>query len=535
VADPQLVIVAKLTCSDDLKMHVGLAQLLTLPNLRFALVLSFPNTSIANIARAQARREQWHGVVRIMDVVQCQQMLAAQAADTPLVVFSGPAILNPRCLDEMTLVRHPWLLLPERNKDGSPFQTFHYGTGFIGRAGDYAAWEAEPEIVTDAVALGQAIDREPADLGFSGRKNDLPAKGRWPKTIFPIEMEHSGERSIDLADVGSGDELVLRTIRDPLPTVVIERQSARLNLSDETLAIRLPGHLLTTAPKIARLELYKANGRVQATNLLLRTRPQQLRPWMLSAFLNRGGGGNPVIRAFAEGVGCRLSYAEDEPERLSDIPVVWGVLRDSARILSQAQKQSIYFFYIDHAYFDRGHGKSYRISRNRYEAGPVRKSTGQRLKHLDIHLEPWRKSGHEILVCPPTDYFVEAHDCSDWLETTLQALRGLTERPIVIREKPQPGTDALPLRDALQSAHALVTHSSNVAIEAACLGTPVFVNPASAAAPVGQTDLALIETPVYPDREPWLAHLADNQFSIDEIRAGEAWRMLLELEETDFV
>ena len=84
-------------------------------------------------------------------------------------------------------------------------------------------------------------------------------------------------------------------------------------------------------------------------------------------------------------------------------------------------------------------------------------------------------------------------------------------------------------------AHALVTHSSNVAIEAACLGTPVFVAPTSAAAPVGRVDLADIEMPIYPDREPWLAHLAYNQFSFEEIRSGEAWRMLLELEERDFV
>jgi hypothetical protein len=101
--------------------------------------------------------------------------------------------------------------------------------------------------------------------------------------------------------------------------------------------------------------------------------------------------------------------------------------------------------------------------------------------------------------------------------------------------KPQPGETALPLEEALQGAHALVTHSSNVAIEAACLGTPVFVDPASAAAPVGLTDLGQIESPVYPDREPWLSHLAYNQFTFEEIGDGRAWRMLMELEERDLV
>jgi hypothetical protein len=148
-------------------------------------------------------------------------------------------------------------------------------------------------------------------------------------------------------------------------------------------------------------------------------------------------------------------------------------------------------------------------------------------------LLPWRQSGREIIVCPPTAYFMRAHACEGWLERTLETLAKLTDRPIVVREKPKPGEQAVPLPEALRTAHALVTHSSNVAIEAVCLGTPVFVAPTSAAAPVGRTDLESIEEPAYPDRQEWLAHLAYNQFSFEEIRDGRAWRMLLELEERE--
>ncbi len=247
-----------------------------------------------------------------------------------------------------------------------------------------------------------------------------------------------------------------------------------------------------------------------------------------------GGGGNPVARAFATGTGCRLAYAEEEPEVLRDIPVVWGVLRGSDRILAQAQFQGLHFFYIDHAYFDRGHGHSYRITRNRYEAGNVRKVRDDRLKRLNLDVPPWRKNGRGIIVCPPTEYFMAAHGCPDWLETTLATLRLETDRPIIVREKPKPGEANIPLPQALQDAHALVTHSSNVAIEAACLGTPVFVSPTSAAAPIGQTDIGLIETPRYPKRDGWLAHLAYSQYSIDEIRDGTAWKLLKYLEECEF-
>jgi hypothetical protein len=120
------------------------------------------------------------------------------------------------------------------------------------------------------------------------------------------------------------------------------------------------------------------------------------------------------------------------------------------------------------------------------------------------------------------------------LERTLAELKRHTDRPIVVRAKPQPGETAVPLERALAEAHALVTHSSNVAVEAAIAGTPVFVAPSSAAAPVGLTDLSQIETPVRPDRGSWLAHLAYAQYSMDEVKSGQAWRMLLEWEERPF-
>jgi hypothetical protein len=531
---PRLIVVADLSCSEDLTAHVGFAQLLALKNVRCSVVLSFPTVRMMQIAQAQARREAWQGLVQIVESSECRQLLKDLPADAPVARFFGPAILDPQSLRQMFLIRHPWKVLPQRNRYGSPYRTFLAGTGYVGRAGDYFDWEAAQPYEDASLADYDLMQTEAADLGLSSTRRPV-SWNQWPDADSTLETTDSNEGRIDLPFIEEGDELVIRMDREPLPSAVIERRSARLCAPDEPLNIRVPGSMLTTAPKIVRLESHKADGRVIGTNLVVRIPASKLRPWMISSYLNRGGGGNPVIRAFAEGIGCRLAYAEDEPETLSDIPVVWGVLRDSARIISQAKAQSLYFFYIDHAYFDRGHGKSYRITRNRYEAGPLRKCPSDRLAKLNVEIDPWQKSGREIIVCPPTDYFVEAHQCADWLDTTLETLRNATDRPITIREKPQPGKTAVPLKTALKSAHALVTHSSNVAIEAACLGTPVFASEASAAAPIAETDFSRIETPVYPDREPWLQHLAYSQFSLDEIRAGDAWRHLLELEEREFV
>ena len=536
VSKPQLVVVADLSCVEDLKAHLGLAQLLAHPDLRCAVVLAFPTEALAKVALGEGRRESWHGLVQIAGPSERLRLLRRLPADSPLAVFPGPAVLSRQSLEAMLVMSKRNALRSHRRSEGLEYQRFIWGNGFLGRAGDYSEVGQDKDESADEQPISplELLALDPTELGLSSIDRVPPGRNQWPKTDWSIDPATANGNAVGIPRLESGDELVIRLHRNPLPCTVVERRSARLCAADEPLNIRLAGEMLSAAPKVARLESYKINGTVGGINLLVRVPASHLQPWMISAFLNRGGGGNPVIRAFAEGIGCRLAYAEDEPERLSEVPVVWGVLRESDRIVAQAKARSMHFFYIDHAYFDRGHGKSYRITRNRYEAGPVRKCPTDRLDKLDVEVRPWSKGGRDIVVCPPTDYFMAAHGCADWLETTLEALGKVTDRPIVIREKPKPGETAVPLKTALRTAHALVTHSSNVAIEAACLGTPVFVNPASAAAPIGETDLSKIETPSYADREPWLAHLAYNQFSLDEIREGEAWRLLLELEEREF-
>ena len=529
-AKDRLVAVAVLSCLEDLPLHAGLMQLLGAPAFRCTVILAFPTAESAAIAQAKAQREGWLNLVTTVSEPECIALLDDLADDIALAVFPVPAALARDDLARLSGMESLRGLDRERAVDAPPTSVF------IGEAGGFArsgkALQAPGEAWDGAVqALGRVVPRE---LPFATAQT-LNLRKSWPATDYwHVSVDPLGG-GVNLPAADDGDELIVRTARDRAHTAVVARRSPRLFGREDPLRLRMPASLLTTSPQVILLEEHKSDGTVTGTELLYEVPPSRLEPWMLSAFLNRGGGGNPVIRAFAKGVGCRLAYAEDEPGLLSEIPVVWGVLRESDRILAQAKAQQLYFFYIDHAYFHRGHGNSYRISRNRYEAGPVRDCPPDRFERLDVDVRPWRDSGTDIIVCPPTEYFMQAHDCADWLDQTLATLEKHTDRPVIVRVKPQPGETAVPLEQALETAHALVTHSSNVAIEAACLGTPVFVEPASAAVPVGLTDLRKIESPVYPDREPWLAHLAYNEFSFEEIEEGTAWRLLMELEERDLV
>jgi hypothetical protein len=397
----------------------------------------------------------------------------------------------------------------------------------------------------DEAAASSSAEAFTSDI-LKGLENaNLPERSRVAfESDAPVGAgEHKNDRDrdiwirpeeVELPSVGRDDLLAVMILPEGQEGQVTAVQSASLAPLRKGLSIpMLPRHAFEAEQRM-QIHVFDSCGGEASHEIRFNVPPANIEPWMLSAFLNRGGGGNPVVGAFAMGTGCRLAYAEDEPGTLRDIPVVWGVLRGSDRILAQARSQGLHFFYIDHAYFDRGHGNSYRMTRNRYEAGNVRKVGDDRLIRLNLDIQPWRKNGRSIIVCPPTEYFAAAHNCADWLETTLAALRLETDRPVVVREKPKPGESSVPLPQALQDAHALVTHSSNVAIEAACLGTPVFVSPASAAAPIGQTDIGLIETPRYPKRDPWLAHLAYSQYSMTEMRDGTAWNLLKYLEDCEF-
>jgi len=140
-----------------------------------------------------------------------------------------------------------------------------------------------------------------------------------------------------------------------------------------------------------------------------------------------------------------------------------------------------------------------------------------------LEVKPWHQGQH-ILVCPAggSDY-AELHGTGkDWAARTVAELAKYTTRRCVVRDK----ESNVPLADELADAHALVTHGSIAAVESVVMGCPVFVDPGSAAAPVGLTDLALIEAPVYPERDKWLHSLAYHQFNEAELVDGTLWAWL---------
>ncbi|MBC2669070.1 hypothetical protein H7F53_07940 [Novosphingobium piscinae] len=522
----RVVVVIRVACSDDILLHRGLLQVLGLTGLQCVIVLAMPTPAALALVRHEALREGWGLSAVLTTVADCAALLPLLAGNTTVVCFPQPAPLPA------DLAR---ALAAGEACDAAP-GTWDYGV-MAGAAATVADLLCPDLALPDPGAL--------AALAEALRNTDLPSEPGGDQerhdedsTLLPHVAEVEAwlrASEMELPDIHPGDLITVALIEPDGNQSIAAVQPAVLGAGGQALCLpALPRHARPTPRPMQVCAI--GRDQVRAARPVNYSLPATaLQPSLLTAYLNRGGGGNPVIQAFADGTGCRLAYAEDHTGELPDVPVVWGVLRGSDKILAQARAQDLHYFYIDHAYFDRGHGHSYRIARNAYEAGPVRKVPDDRLKMLDLEIHPWRKGGRNIVVCPPTEFFAAAHGCEDWLDTTLHRLRVETDRPIIIREKPRQGEPWVPLPQALADAHALVTHSSNVAIEAACLGTPVFVAPTSAAAPIGLTDLGMIERPRYPKRQGWLAHLAYGQFTLEEITSGKAWDLLMWQETRGFV
>lgn len=238
-----------------------------------------------------------------------------------------------------------------------------------------------------------------------------------------------------------------------------------------------------------------------------------------------GGSSVPVAKALAQGFGGSL--IEDDKLRPGAI-AMFGSPRRWWGLLQPAIREGRPWLYVDHGYF--GRGRYYRVTRNAYQHDGHGESDGKRFAGFGLDIAPWKKGRH-IVVCPPDEAFAKlmGFDAGQWRAQVDAQLSAHTDRLAVWRSRLKVGSLG-PLRDALKDAHALVTYTSNAAVEALLFGVPVFCTGPCAAASMGLSDLSKIESPRYPDdRKRWAGVLADNQWTLEEIRNGAARRMLGEI------
>jgi hypothetical protein len=265
----------------------------------------------------------------------------------------------------------------------------------------------------------------------------------------------------------------------------------------------------------------------------------------------------PVFHAFAKSVvdaGHTVIY--NEPYRLMDhynnydVAVIWSVLwngrmAQNKTVWEQNRLHNRPVIVLEVGALNRGtmwkvglNG----INRDAYFA--PKKNNNERANMLGLKLKPWTyNEDGPIVIClqhNKSQQWATMPPHDKWLDNTLSTIRKRTNRLIIIRPHPRcpiplfsdkyKNVDVqYPVKNNttyddyefdMSDAYAVVSWSSNPAIQAILQGVPVFVGPSSLAYDVAQHSVKEINNPIRPDRTQWLNDLAHVEYSTHEIAAG---------------
>jgi len=187
-----------------------------------------------------------------------------------------------------------------------------------------------------------------------------------------------------------------------------------------------------------------------------------------------------------------------------------------------AAERNVPFYVIDNSYFDRTRGTHFRVTRCALQHKGDGATDGKRFAAIGTPIRPWRDwdmPGEVLVVQQSEDHLVRMCGEPNWLPTRIAQTAEKHIGPVVIRawsaNKPKLMES---FTEALARARLVLTHSSAAAVEAILYGVPVACSVKCAA--FGMTYESDEE------RLRWAGVLADNQFTLEELKDGTAWRKL---------
>ena len=235
-----------------------------------------------------------------------------------------------------------------------------------------------------------------------------------------------------------------------------------------------------------------------------------------------------------EGIVGRMDIVDKTP---TSVPIVLrGITK--RKVMRHCEETGRDYYYVDTGYFGNEKKKDYhRVTKNamQYFGEIVEHCPDDRFNRTRTALKP-HVPGNDILICPPSEKAMKywGLDLQEWLANTVAEVKKHTNRQIVIREKASRSVrvniDTMEMALA-KNVHCMITFNSIAAIESLINGKPVFTMGPNAAQRFANTDLSKIENPFMPQIDQirmLMCNLAYQQFTVEEMRNGTAWRMLQE-------
>jgi hypothetical protein len=230
-------------------------------------------------------------------------------------------------------------------------------------------------------------------------------------------------------------------------------------------------------------------------------------------------------RAMQKGCGGNIVHGNEDPVG------AWAGFGDplSWPSLTKAIRTGMDWYYGDHSYFHHGRKVYYRITKNAFQHRGVGKPDYERLAPFFSRAEKFKKHGRYILICLQSENYHArmGSPLPQYLDNLVARIRLYSDREIVVRTK----LSESKFHHDLTGAWAVVAHSSATAIEALMHGVPAFTTSDNAAGLLTLRDPINIERPYFPsadERMHMAAVLARQQWTLEEISTGLAWRTLHE-------
>lgn len=247
------------------------------------------------------------------------------------------------------------------------------------------------------------------------------------------------------------------------------------------------------------------------------------------------------------GVECRVVYAKDFRRPEPGVTLTWHYGMGEQRRVFDAYAGAATRLVADKGYF---HGyvppdrpRYFRVAVDGQQPDGhlrLREHPLDRFIELGITVKPVAKRGDYVLICGmgvKQAGIVQGIEYGSWERAMYQALRGLTRRPVYVREKPKcPKIQGLPIcpqlrcSESIRGAWAVICNTGNIGADAVLEGVPVIASSGPGAV-YGSTSILGIDQLQPLDHDARLAALADLaywQWTQDEIAAGKLLANLLE-------
>lgn len=245
---------------------------------------------------------------------------------------------------------------------------------------------------------------------------------------------------------------------------------------------------------------------------------------------------------------------EGWPETDKPVHFFWGLASKNIPEIAMCEAQGEEWWYVDVGYLTQqitrypepkihDYDKTYfRICKGNLHTIRCKVGDGKRLNKLesqgiDVEFKGWNTGELTHIVVAPSSQTVTYHingvSQDDWTKKVTEEIKKHTDMPIVFRNKPRPGNQwwETDIKDDLKNAHCLVTNMSLAGIDAVLNGVPVICHQRNICSFISSKDIKYIKKPMRPGRKTmneWLKMVVENQFTLEEMRNGTAYRTLRE-------